>query len=230
MHAHFSGSGPGAQARDGCSVEFYRELPYLGELDDVLSLLPGGADVLELGCGPGRLTRVLIERGARVTAVDNSSQMLAGLPAAATPVLSDIEALALAARFDVVLLASYLINHPEPAVRCAFLDAAQRHLRASGILLLQCHEPDWLRTVTAGTVSSVAGTRFEIERVRRDGPKVAMTVRYDRATGCWRQSFVAEILDDEQMERMLAGAGFADLRWQGARRRWVAARPAFVPA
>jgi len=76
MRASFSGSGPGTQARDGCSVELYRRLPYFGELDAVREYLPYGVRVLELGCGTGRLTRKLLEWGTRPTSVDNSPKML----------------------------------------------------------------------------------------------------------------------------------------------------------
>jgi len=35
----FSGAGPGVQTDDGCSVELYRDLPYFGELGDILDPL-----------------------------------------------------------------------------------------------------------------------------------------------------------------------------------------------
>jgi len=79
----FLGSGPGPQARDGCSVELYRSLPYLGEIDCVRPLLYPGSSVLELGCGTGRLTRFLLDLGLRVTAVDNSPEMLLAVPSPA---------------------------------------------------------------------------------------------------------------------------------------------------
>ena len=62
----FSGTGPGVQTGDGCSVELYRLLPYFGELDPVRMFLPPGVSVLELGSGTGRLTRQLLSWGARV--------------------------------------------------------------------------------------------------------------------------------------------------------------------
>jgi ubiquinone/menaquinone biosynthesis C-methylase UbiE len=42
-----------------------------------LEAIPAGSRVLDLPCGTGRLTRVLVERGYRVTAADVSEAMLA---------------------------------------------------------------------------------------------------------------------------------------------------------
>jgi hypothetical protein len=39
-------------APDGSPVEVYARLPELGEGEIVASVLPAGASVLELGCGP----------------------------------------------------------------------------------------------------------------------------------------------------------------------------------
>ena len=224
--ARFSGSGPGVRTPDGCSVELYRALPYLGELDDVLERIPAGADVLELGCGPGRLTRVLLARGCGVVAVDNSPEMLAALPAQAVPVHAGIESLALDASFDIALLASGLVNHPDPALRAAFLGAARRHLRPGGRLFVQRHDPAWLRTAQAGSGRGDGPWRIEVEAAERDGDgdRVAMTIRYGEADArAWRHSFVAEALDDAAVERALAAAGFAAPAWLGARRRWIEA-------
>ncbi|MBY0236612.1 MAG: class I SAM-dependent methyltransferase, partial [Burkholderiaceae bacterium] len=131
-NSYFSGSGPGAQAPDGCSVEVYRHSSYRGEFEPFRARFKPGLSVLELGCGSGRLTRTLLAFGCRVTAADNSSEMLAALPSEAQPVLCGIEDLALAQRFDVVLLASGLINHADAAVRASMLRVAAQHLRPDG--------------------------------------------------------------------------------------------------
>jgi SAM-dependent methyltransferase len=217
----FSGSGPGVQTPDGCSVELYRDMPYFGELEDLRPLLPAGAALLELGCGAGRLTRVLLAMGLDVTAVDNAPEMLEALPAAAHPVLADIEALALPARFDVVLLASGLVNHGLAATRRAFLDAARRHLRPGGRLVVQRHDPAWLLGASAGTVSTVGPLTIRVEAVQRTPPHVAMTVRYDAPGGTWRHTFAAEALEDAPLEKELAAAGFAAPAWIDRRRRWL---------
>jgi SAM-dependent methyltransferase len=217
----FSGSGPGARTADGCSVELYREMPYFGELEDLRPLLPAGAALLELGCGTGRHTRVLLAMGLDVTAVDNAPEMLAALPEGARPVLADIETLELAERFDVALLASCLVNHPDPATRRAFLGAARRHLRPGGRLLVQRHDAAWLLCAPAGTTSTVGPLTIRIEAVERTPPRVSMTLRYDTPGGTWRHAFVAVALDEVQLEKELAGAGFERPAWIGSRRRWV---------
>lgn len=100
-------------APDGSPVEVYERLPELGEGEIVVSVLAAGASVLELGCGAGRITRQLVRLGYRVTAVDESPEMLANVLDAAT-VQAQIEGLELGRRFDAVLLASNLVNAEPP--------------------------------------------------------------------------------------------------------------------
>ena len=188
----FSGAGPGTRTSDGCSVELYRDLPYLGELDDIMGELQPGASALELGCGTGRLTRPLMDRGLSVTAVDNSAEMLSSLPGDATPVLCDIGQLNLEHCFDVAILASCLINHPDLTVRASFLASARRHLGSGGRLFLQRHDPNWLRDASVGEVRRLHDSAIAVETVARWGNEVSMTIRYDRPTGTWWHSFVAE--------------------------------------
>jgi SAM-dependent methyltransferase len=46
-------------------------------IEECLSAIPAGSKVLDLPCGTGRLTRLLIERGFRLTSADGSDAMLA---------------------------------------------------------------------------------------------------------------------------------------------------------
>ncbi len=57
--------------------------PYPAETFEVLSGLARGRAVLDVGCGPGDISRPLAARGARVDAVDPSEPMLAVARAAA---------------------------------------------------------------------------------------------------------------------------------------------------
>lgn len=100
---------------------------------DVLGLIKGtgleldGAEVLDIGCGPGTLAIPLAEMGSNVTALDISAEMLkhlemriadAGLPSIKTIKSSwsdiDIDALGFSSRFDLVIASMTPgINSPE---------------------------------------------------------------------------------------------------------------------
>jgi len=221
MSAIFSGSGPGERTKDGCSVELYARMAYLGELDGVRALLAPGSSVLELGAGAGRMTRKLLEWGLNVTAVDNSAAMLAHVPEGAKRILSDIEILRLDERFDTVLLASCLINHPTATARASMVATARHHVARGGQLLVQSYDPDRLRNACVGPVGRVSGVEIFIEAVHHCAGDIAMTVRYDMVEQTWRHSFRVRPLTVGEIEALLASGGFHAGEWFGEERRWV---------
>ena len=219
----FSGSGPGIQTPDGCSVDLYRVLPYMGELDDIEPALRRHSAALELGCGNGRLCRRMVELGLRVTGVDESPQMLAHLPPGVEGVLSSIEELSLGRRWPVVLLPSHLVNHPEEVVRSAFVAAARRHTSAAGTFFVKRHDPAWLATVLPGPIGESHGVSYYAEQVTRDGNQVKMTLRYQASGQKWTQSFSTTSLSEVEVEDQLHRHGFAHFEWFGLKRLWIAA-------
>lgn len=222
--SNFSGSGPGEQTSDGCSVEFYRRLPYLGELDEIMSLLPVHSSVLELGCGTGRLAAHLAEAGHRVVGVDDSAAMLSHLPPTVTGVHASIETMDLSPqRFGIVLLPSHLINHPDAGLRAAFVRCAARHLATGGLFYLKRHDPNWLRTVQSGFLAEKNGVQYSAEAVSHQGELLRMTLVYQAFGERWTQSFTAEALEAEQIEALLAEHGFGAVAWLGEQRLWAAA-------
>lgn len=219
----FSGTGPGVQSADGCSVELYRRLPYMNELAPVRAFLRDGATVLELGCGTGRITRTLAAWGLVPTAVDESQEMLAHLPAGVAAVCSRIETLQLPQRFDVVLLASCLVNHPDHDTRTSFLACAARHLRPSGRLLLERHDPAWLARVASGPAGGFGSLKIFAENVARSEGQVRMRLRYELDDQAWWHEFSAAPLTEREIEFRLSAHGFANTSWHGSNRRWAAA-------
>ena len=216
------GEGRGVITRDGCAVEVYLKLPYRGELELLASHIPARCAVLELGCGTGRLTRRLLDSGRTVTAVDNSPDMLEHVPAIAEKICCDIEQLKLDRTFDVVLLASNLINVADDSLRRAQLAACRRHVAPNGVLLFQRFDPAWLRSVTPGPFPSIGEVGIEIERAAHDGNFVHMSIRYVIGDAEWKQHFTARVLDDEDVRFALLEAGFTALEWIDA--KWGAAR------
>lgn len=209
-------------APDGSPVDLYLRLPAFGEAELVHGQIPPGADVLELGCGVGRVTRELVRLGHRVTAVDESAEMLAHVRGAER-VQSRIEELDLRRRFSCVLLMSQLVNVPEDGPRRALLAACARHVAPNGAVLVERHEPDW--QPAAAQRSERGGVVFSLADVRRDGRVVAATVCYDADGTTWRHPFVARLLDDEELDRDLALVGLRRSSVLGERRTWVEARP-----
>ncbi len=219
----FSGQGPGAQAKDGCSVELYRRLPYAGEIEFLAPYLKPGMSLLELGCGTGRLTRRLLSFGCAVTAVDNSEEMLAHAPTAACLVCSDIEHLRLAQKFDVVILPSGLINHADGAVRSAFLATAAAHLKPSGRFILQRQDPAWLETAVVGPAGELHGLAIRIESVVRVNGAIEMTLKYTEGDQTWMHSFTLSSVDESMLQLQLRAAGFGQVIWLDVGRRWASA-------
>src|SRR6478672_11643857 len=134
---------------DGCAVEVYARLPAMGEPDLIHALAPDGGSILDLGAGVGRIADPLVALGYRVVAVDDSADMLARVQAAEC-VRSRIEDLRLDETFDVVVLASHLINVDDPARQRGFLDTVAHHVRRDGLALIEWHPPDWFDNLRAG--------------------------------------------------------------------------------
>jgi len=217
-----SGTGPGARTRDGCSVELYRRLPAMGELERFAHLVPPSHSILELGCGVGRLTRELLARGHPVTSVDNSEDMLALLPPGARKVLADIETLDLGEAFDAVLLASCFVNTADAVLRGRLVAACRRHLEPGGLLIFERHDPAWLD----GAEPGLAGTEpveIHIDHLVRHRDEVEMTLRYRDGADEWTHSFVAARLEEDDLRELMRDNGFGAPVWLDPRRRWGAA-------
>ena len=216
------GEGPGAITEDGCAVEVYRRLPYDGELEPLSPYFPAGCSVLELGCGTGRLTRPLLDKGCRITAVDNSAEMLRYVPDEASRVHSDIETLDLGRHFDVVLLAANLINIADEAARQAQLAACRRHVDARGRLVFRRHDPAWFRGLRAGPYQMAGEVGIHLERMDHGDRFTEVSLLYTYGDQQWRHHFTVRVLEDDDVRRALEEVGFAGLEWVD--RKWGVAR------
>lgn len=157
-----------------------------------------GVRVLELGCGTGSLTRLLIERGAVVTAVDQSEVMLRRAQKRApraTFERSEITVYQPRESYDWVLFSFVLHELDEPSRRRAF-DLARGAVRPGGAIAIIDHalpshgllpramsafvhafEPttvvDWLRHGFVGEIEA-AGLRVTTRQELAGGTAVAM--------------------------------------------------------
>ena len=183
-------------------------------------MFPAGASVLELGCGTGRITRQLVRLGYRVTAVDESAELLAHV-CDAEAVHGRIEGLDLGRRFDVALLASNLVN-AEPAQRKTFLETSRRH---AGRVVVQALPLAW--SPEDGVVRTLGHvvSRLRVDRVEDGAVRGEMEYEADGET--WRHSFAMhDFADEAELDAALAEAGLRLERW--LRRDWFMAVPVRV--
>ena len=223
----YDGTGAGAITPDGCAVEVWTRLP-VGDAPDLIeAAVPPGARILELGCGVGRMTHPLVERGFAVTAVDESAEMLARVREGVRTVRSPIERLDLGERFDVVVLASFLVHAGDPAVRQGLLETCRRHVAEDGCVLVQREGEDWHRNVPRE--SRIAGTDgvARIVSATPVGSGVnSVHAEYVFPDGTWTQTFLSRPLSTEAFEQALADAGLRVETYLTKDRTWVRARPA----
>lgn len=102
-----------------------------------------GARVLELGCGTGSFTRLLVARGANVTSVDGSARMLAraqGKTTGASFQQLDLRSFQApgGSEFDIVFLAFVLHELPK-ATRAALLGETAKALAPGGRAVVVDH-------------------------------------------------------------------------------------------
>lgn len=206
MREGYEGTGPGAITPDGCAVELYARLPVGDEPDVIAAAVPAGAHVLELGSGVGRVTHALLERGFTVTAVDESAEMLARVRGART-ICAPIEHLDLGERFDVVVLASFLVHAGDAEVRRGLLRTCARHVADGGCVLIQREGADYHVNVPRERVDP-SGFTVRIASAEPVGDGVdAVRAEYVFPDAVWTQTFLSRPLTREQFESALAEAG-----------------------
>lgn len=216
------GTGPGAITPDGCAVELYARLSAGTEPDVIAAAVPAGAHILELGCGTGRMTHPLLERGFTVTAVDESPEMLRRVRGART-ICSPIEDLELGETFDVVMLASFLVHAGDVEVRRGLLRTCARHVAQDGCVLIQREGDDYHSNVPRERADP-AGCTVRILSVEPAGDGVnSVRAEYVFPDATWTQTFRSRPLTTGQFEEALAEAGLRVDRYLTEDGTWVRA-------
>jgi len=114
-----------------------------GWTETFLDLLPAGAAILDVGCGPGSLAALMSRKGARVLGIDISKAMVDAarelVPAASFRVMDMNELDLPESSFDGVL-AAYSFLHVPSARASDVLRRFRRVLKADGVLAMMLKE------------------------------------------------------------------------------------------
>jgi SAM-dependent methyltransferase len=214
----------GVVAPDGSPVDIYRALPRPEAADVIHAAIPARASVLDLGCGTGRFARALAELGHDVVAVDNEPAMLEGLEGTdgITTVVGDVGGLSLDRTFDVVLLASHLVNDDDLGPRA--LAVATEHLAPGGAVIGEVYPASTNWSAAIGRRSMVGPVGITVTRAAVDSDRLDAAIRYELDGRIWDQPFIARLLDERALMDRLADADLAFGRWLDAGRGWFLAR------
>ncbi|MEV0227067.1 class I SAM-dependent methyltransferase [Streptomyces sp. NPDC050704] len=224
MREGYEGAGPGAITPDGCAVELYARLPIGDEPDIIAGAVPAGAHILELGSGVGRMTHPLLERGFTVTAVDESAEMLERVRGA-RKICGPVERLDLGEKFDVVMLASFLVHAGDVDVRRGMLDACRSHVADDGCVLIQREGEDY-HTNLPRERTDPSGFTLRMLSAEPVGDGVnSVRAEYVFPDATWTQTFLARPLTKEQFEEALGEAGLRVDRYLTEDGVWVRAVP-----
>jgi SAM-dependent methyltransferase len=145
-----------------------------GEADLVSSYRP--ASVLDAGCGTGRVAIELARRGVRVLGVDADPDMIAAARAKAPELtwlcadLADLAGLAVAERFDVVVLAGNVVPYVAAGQRAAAVAACAGLLAEGGRLIAGFTlRPGWPTVAEYAGWCAAAGLLAEANYATWDG-------------------------------------------------------------
>ena len=135
----------------GFFAEFYDMLhAYCDDAERFIRLLkPCGTEILELGCGTGRVAIPLAKAGFRVTGIEYEADMIALMEKKEYPrenlevIRTDARSFSLDRQFDAILLTCNFINHFADAKDLAdILACCRKHLKPAGQVIIDCSVPD----------------------------------------------------------------------------------------
>jgi SAM-dependent methyltransferase len=143
----------------------------------IVSMLPEGASLLDIGCGPGLYTKRLAERGLRVTGIDFSERSITYArehDKKSDYILMDYLQMDFENAFDIIILIYCDYGALIPEERTDLLQRVYRALKPGGRFLFDVNTPKY-------TSGLKAGTSWEIFRQGgfwSAGPHIYLSARY----------------------------------------------------
>lgn len=141
-----------------------------------------GNDILELGCGTGRIAIPLAKAGYKVTGIEYEQEMIDILQQKEYPELNlkvyrgDARTFQLDQKFDVILLSCNFINHFINSDNLLMiLKNSKKHLKDNGVIIIDCSAPDFISMIENNDVEEV----FEFKTSKGTVIKDYFCAKYD---------------------------------------------------
>jgi SAM-dependent methyltransferase len=208
----------------GWGSDYHRQAAPVFE-DHVFPRLPAGARVLDVCCGTGDLTRVLVARGYRVTGIDGSDEMLR-FARRQTPGAefrrADARSFIFNSRFDAALSTYDSLNHIlelaelENAFACVFDALVPGGLFVFDLNMQPAFETHWNGTFASVEESCAGITRGSYDACAKIG-RVDLTLF--QLAGTWHRTDVTVLekcYSEEEVSGALDRAGFTAIEARDA--------------
>jgi SAM-dependent methyltransferase len=227
--------------RFGWAYDLLSDRPIAAECTQIAAILaerglPRDARLLDAGCGTGRYAVELARRGYRVAGLDASADLItvarqrAGA-AAVTFVTAELTMLPPAPQYDAILCRGVLNDLVKDQSRRDAFRAFARALGRGGVLVLDVR--DWEATVRRKTLEPVHEKTVETAhgtltfrsdtRLEHDTRQLRIAERHVLATGGETTSadyeFVMRCWTRDELDALLAGAGFTAVEYRGSYER-----------
>ena len=163
--------------------------------------------------------------GFRATGVDIDRNMLAHVDGDVRTIACDIIHCDLGERFDVVVLASFLINSSVEDEPRLFLQACRRHVADDGCVLIQTTSLAWAQQLASGQEWSTNGYRTIVLSAALLGKRLSAKFRYEKQGSVWTHSWNGILWEAPDLCELAASVGLYAPSPEGLSEDWCCLLP-----
>lgn len=175
----------------------------------------GVKTIVDLACGTGKMTKLLVKNGFSVIGVDSSPEMLQQATdcRGATFVLQDMRKLALTRKADMATVVNDGVNYLKQNQLASFFQTVAQNLRSGGVFVFDVSSPHKLKQVLGNNVfyyDCDQATLLWTNQVKGESVTLSLTL-FEREGDVYRRSdenHVQFVHTEEQIVSALEQAGF----------------------
>ena len=176
----------------------------------------GAKEIVDIACGTGKMTKLLVEHGMKVVGVDASAEMLAvaRTKCKATFVMQDMKKLQLPHAVDMAVCVNDGVNYLKPTELAGFFTRVAANLKTGAPFVFDVSSPYKLGTVLGNNVfylDNDGETLLWSNSYASSSVEMSLTLFVDDGSGKYDrfdEQHVQYVHTDGEIEHALATAGF----------------------